>query len=267
MAGNDEKRDLNEPPPPKTHDQKSDADNSTHKDSDGWYYAAEGEKHGPVEPPELIGLLASGVIGRDTIVGRHGMSDWIPLDQTEIWASISENQTKLSASISEEDSPPPLPLSSVDDTLAWIIAFVPLVITFILRIDTDTPFLMYFVFLFFVWGLSFFDAKQIAKSGRNTEKLKQKSWLSLLPPVYLFRRAKTLGQPLDYFWTSIASIFIAIFIFIVITSLFSSSDSQSSLEWRISTGLERISESAKKANKLKASNISITRIDYFRYVT
>ena len=116
------------PPPPKTEDQKSDGDESTPKASDGWYYASEGEKHGPVEPPELIGLLANGVIGRDTIVWQHGMSDWIPLDQTEVWASISENQTKLLASISEGDSPPPLPPAYVSDKLAWIIAFVPLII-------------------------------------------------------------------------------------------------------------------------------------------
>jgi hypothetical protein len=77
---------------------KSDADESTRKPEDGWYYAAEGEKHGPIEPEKLKSLLASGVIGRDTIVWRHGMSDWIPASQTEIWASVPE-----------EESPPPLP--------------------------------------------------------------------------------------------------------------------------------------------------------------
>jgi hypothetical protein len=81
---------YDEPPPPKIDDEKSNADESTHKAKDAWYYAAQGQKHGPIEFEKLKSLLASGVIGRDTIVWRHGMSDWIPLDQTEIWASVPE---------------------------------------------------------------------------------------------------------------------------------------------------------------------------------
>ena len=56
---------LYEPPPPppsKADDQKSDADDLTPKVNDGWYYASEGEKHGPIEPEKLTSLLASGVI-------------------------------------------------------------------------------------------------------------------------------------------------------------------------------------------------------------
>ena len=70
----------------------SNADEPTHKVSDGWYDASEGEKHGPIEPAELIGLSASGVIGRETLVWRHGMRDWMRLDKTELLASNSEGE-------------------------------------------------------------------------------------------------------------------------------------------------------------------------------
>ena len=146
------------------------------------------------------------------------MSDWLPLDQTELWASVPE-----------ADSPPPLPPAHVNDKVAWLIASVPLIGLFIERIVTQTSgpppvngvILCYFL-AYSILILS--DVKQIAKSGRNPEKVNLGGWFWLVP-VYLFKRAKTLGQPLNYFWAWVVTFCIAVFIASPLLS--SSTDSQS----------------------------------------
>ena len=133
------------------------------------------------------------------------MSDWIPASQTEIWASVPE-----------ADSPPPLPPAYVNDKVAWLIASVPLIGFFIERIvmensgppPVNVVILCYFI-AYSILILS--DVKQIAKSGRNPEKVNLGGWFWLVP-VYLFKRAKTLGQPLNYFWAWVVTFCIAVFI-------------------------------------------------------
>lgn len=43
-----------------------------------WYYANEGQRHGPVSVDEFTKLVESGVIRADTLVWRAGMSTWQP---------------------------------------------------------------------------------------------------------------------------------------------------------------------------------------------
>jgi uncharacterized RDD family membrane protein YckC len=43
-----------------------------------WYYANEGQRHGPVSADEFTSLIESGVIRADTLVWRAGMPTWKP---------------------------------------------------------------------------------------------------------------------------------------------------------------------------------------------
>ena len=65
-----------------------DVENGNIRDSDGWYYATNGEKHGPIERAKLDNLYANGMIGRETIVWRSGMGVRMPLNKTDIWGDM-----------------------------------------------------------------------------------------------------------------------------------------------------------------------------------
>jgi len=43
-----------------------------------WYYAQNGQQIGPVEDETFSRLTSEGAIGRDTLVWREGMKDWVP---------------------------------------------------------------------------------------------------------------------------------------------------------------------------------------------
>ena len=47
-----------------------------------WYYAFEGASKGPFTEDEFNALIDRGTIGRDTLVWREGMDDWLPWGRT-----------------------------------------------------------------------------------------------------------------------------------------------------------------------------------------
>ena len=47
-----------------------------------WFYAVGQEQKGPVSADQLRSLLASGEVGRDTLVWNSSMSEWTPLGRT-----------------------------------------------------------------------------------------------------------------------------------------------------------------------------------------
>jgi uncharacterized RDD family membrane protein YckC len=48
-----------------------------------WYYAREGQQHGPVSETELAGLLRDGVIAPSTLVWHAGLAEW------QSWSSVA----------------------------------------------------------------------------------------------------------------------------------------------------------------------------------
>jgi hypothetical protein len=46
--------------------------------SQDWYYAAGGERHGPVSAPELKKLAGAGTLTPTDLVWKDGMADWVP---------------------------------------------------------------------------------------------------------------------------------------------------------------------------------------------
>lgn len=45
-----------------------------------WYYARNGERLGPVQAETIRHLVAAGAIAAGTLVWRHGMADWQPIE-------------------------------------------------------------------------------------------------------------------------------------------------------------------------------------------
>ena len=46
-----------------------------------WYYALNGQQHGPVNETEFQRLISTGVIRPDTLVWRNGLAEWQPCSQ------------------------------------------------------------------------------------------------------------------------------------------------------------------------------------------
>lgn len=64
-----------------------------------WYYVKGREKQGPVSREEIEGLVASGVIGADTLLYTSGMSGWKPMGELRMFNRAPAG------------SPPPVPSS------------------------------------------------------------------------------------------------------------------------------------------------------------
>jgi uncharacterized protein DUF4339 len=44
-----------------------------------WYYALEGQSHGPVSEQDLIRLAKEGTVGTDTLLWHPGLEEWDPM--------------------------------------------------------------------------------------------------------------------------------------------------------------------------------------------
>lgn len=70
--------------------------------SDQWYYASNGQKHGPVSGIALKGLASNGQIAVTDLVWREGMPEWTPASRVK--GLFPESVAAA--------SPPPLPQSA-----------------------------------------------------------------------------------------------------------------------------------------------------------
>jgi len=59
-----------------------------------WYYMAGNNRQGPMAQEEIHGLIASGVISRETFVWKQGMADWLPAGESELASLFSPDAPK-----------------------------------------------------------------------------------------------------------------------------------------------------------------------------
>lgn len=186
-----------------------------------WYYSLNGERLGPVTEEQMRELLSSGKLSNETQVWTDGFDDWRPISQTPLKVSTSSLPPLKTASdrqIKHTDrriqqriqstpkAPPPLPGKAVSNTVIWIVAFVPIWGTFLARIislqlawsATEKAMFEWPFWLILNSALCWFDEQRLEKAGHNTSSFGFWFWLV---PVYLYKRAKTLKQPVSYFVT------------------------------------------------------------------
>jgi len=150
-----------------------------------WYYVSGGDKIGPVDEPALRHLLDTGVISRHTLVWRDGLPSWTPVGETDLLADP--------AALS-------LPVTSVNNTWVWILAFTPVLGVFLQALLAEafqmphTRFRMLLIMLSL--AISYADERLLIKAGHDTEKFGGLAWLI---PVYLYKRAESLQQSKSYF--------------------------------------------------------------------
>ncbi len=164
-----------------------------------WHYALNGKQKGPVNDEEMRELIKDGKVDNDTTVWREGMPEWEPISKTRF-----NTQFK---------SPPPLKGDSVNNTMAWLLGFSPIIglsLEYILGGAIYGETLGYvaaqsgeFLWVHFVLVLSlaFWDVKRLQKAGHTTKKYGFWFWFL---PVYLFQRSKHTHTTKAYFWVYIS---------------------------------------------------------------
>ena len=180
------------------------ADIATESESEnGWFYAKGGKRIGPIGETEIRRLAFDGSLCRDSPVWRRGMSDWVPADQT--------NLRELFPVAAE---PPPLTGESVDNSIVWTIAFVPLVASFVkglLVVEYHSPQAnFWWVALVLNIILCTVDLRKLHNAGYNTDGMLLGALF--LIPLYLFQRARRLNQNNAYAFVWLITFFISLFL-------------------------------------------------------
>jgi hypothetical protein len=155
-----------------------------------WYYEHKGKRVGPVTTNALRAMVQSGDVSFDTMVWNAGLG--------QQWKSVRETE------IGKSNLPPPLPASQINNNFALVIALVPVIgIAIEVAVNAATGWsapagILWLVYTPVQFVLVMLDMDQIEKSGRRTSH----GWLIwfLIMPVYLYKRAKAVGQPLTYLW-------------------------------------------------------------------
>ena len=163
-----------------------------------WFYESAGERKGGFSEQDIIAKIDAGEIRHGTAVWKQGLGNWTRIEQTELAAHLERN------------GPPPLTGEHVNNTIVWVLAFAPLIGLFLEsfvaaiayggneyrweRAMANSEF--WYITLILNVALSYGDEKKLEKSGIDTDKFKGMVWLV---PVYLYQRAKALGQNMAYF--------------------------------------------------------------------
>jgi hypothetical protein len=73
-----------------------------------WFYARDGQKHGPYSSPQLRAMAQSGELLRTDLIWKNGMADWRPAGETtQLFAGVREGgktQSKSKATVAESGS-------------------------------------------------------------------------------------------------------------------------------------------------------------------
>lgn len=169
-----------------------------------WHYEKEGRRHGPLTEKEITTLITQRHIHANTLVWHQGQITWMPLNTTLLAAALPATS---------EHEPPPIPNYRLNNTVVWFLAFAPLlgfmlesVIAILIYGRRGLGYSLYqLLFTHPFWylsvilniALSYHDEHSLKKAGIDTDGYGAMAWLV---PVYLWRRAKALGQTPSYFW-------------------------------------------------------------------
>lgn len=174
-----------------------------------WYYVQNGTQRGPITGDELRALLKDKTIDPETQVWRAGLGEWKSVRTSELAGAI-------------ENVPPPISPTLVRNGLVWTAALLPLVFGFIdASIVHENQMALMRTFslgaplkkaipeipaaipggttlLLCLW-----DYLRLRKAGYDLSKI---IWTAIiLPPIYLFLRAKKVRQRPTYAITWIVS--------------------------------------------------------------
>jgi hypothetical protein len=151
-----------------------------------WYLATDGRKSGPLSEDLLMELIRQGKVSHTSLVWTKPMSSWQPV-----------LMSKFAELVRDPTAPPPLAITSVNNTLVWILACAPIIGIFIERgiiMYSNTTFPLWWITVVLNITLVYLDESQLKSSGHDTSALGP----VFLIPIYLYRRRTILKHPLGY---------------------------------------------------------------------
>lgn len=164
-----------------------------------WFYESEGQRKGGVPEAEIIALIKEGKLTHGASVWCKGMPDWMRIENTDLRVHLDDSM------------PPPLTGEHANNTVVWVLAFAPILGTFLEGILAGLIYhgnehlaesaleqhKFWFVTLALNIILSYVDEKKLKEGGVKTDKFS--GWWVCVVPVYLFQRAQALKHNLAYF--------------------------------------------------------------------
>jgi hypothetical protein len=174
-----------------------------------WHYEERGERRGPVAEPAIAQLIKEGKLSYGNMVWKKGLQGWIKLEYSDLKVHLIDDQ------------PPPLTGDMINNTLAWVLAFAPvlaLIIEYMLPGELYYPegaiwpalrsVHRWYVILPLNIGLAYCDVMRLSKDGHKIDKFK---WMTPFVPLYLYERSEFLKQNKAYFITWIVCLVIYVF--------------------------------------------------------
>lgn len=156
-----------------------------------WYYALNGSRQGPFTMQQMHEFASTNVIQAETKVWS-GEGDWISLKQTE-----------LASSIHRPAGPPPLAATEIDNRFVWALVGVQLVGGLV---EWASGYSIWWAFLLMNIGLCIADERRLRAAGHEAPA----TWLAVIVPGYLWKRAVLLGQKKHYFYAWLAAFGVSI---------------------------------------------------------
>ncbi|MBE0546237.1 MAG: RDD family protein [Rubrivivax sp.] len=96
-----------------------------------WWYSLDGRRAGPISANDLRQLLIIGTLAQSTLVWKEGLSEWLPISQVEVFASILRAlPPELPKALTEKD------LRAVTSAGPWRRFFARIIDLWILAIPT-----------------------------------------------------------------------------------------------------------------------------------
>jgi hypothetical protein len=165
---------------------------------DDWYYVERGVRKGPVSTSAIKDMIARKVLEPDDQIWRKGMKEWQSIRNSELSDLV-------------EAEPPPVSGEHINNTLVWVLAFLPLVFGIIdaalasgpevqvaralalgIGQDFTPPHVPWLIPLLFNVALGLWDERWLKNAGHSDKWMR--GFAVFLMPVYLFVRAKRLKQ-------------------------------------------------------------------------
>ncbi|EEW2123649.1 DUF4339 domain-containing protein, partial [Escherichia coli] len=159
---------------------------------------------------DIIERIRRGELNASTLVWQQGMLEWQPV-----------SATSLAEILKQSEVPPALPGHRIPGDVVWTLAFAPLIgyilemwtaelngMSFERAYDAVSEGQYWFISLILNIALGYLDERKLRKSGVDTTAF---GWLAWLIPVYLWRRAKILGQKPAYFWVWLVMLILVLF--------------------------------------------------------
>ncbi|GKT24282.1 GYF domain-containing protein [Acidovorax sp. SUPP3334] len=191
-----------------------------------WYYETPGKCLGPVPDEEIVRLIGTQRLPPGQRIWRPGLPCWVPVEQSEFRPHLGEavGEALGAAGAFAADAPADSEADADDgganNTLAWLLAFAPVMGVslegFVAYLVYRDPYLsqravqsgaFFFLTVAFNVLIAFVDERWLWRAGHDTAGFRGWVWLA---PVYLYRRARQLGQNLGPLAAWVACLFVVL---------------------------------------------------------